>query len=985
MIRNKARLVAQGHTQEEGINYDEDFAPVARIDAIRLFLAYASFKGFVVYQMDVKSAFLYGKIKEEGCLNRSLKVKNRDGDVLLKTGYVMNGLSNWVKKYLCQEFKHTNGNLNDSSQDEDAEEVDVHMYRSVIGSLMYLTSSRPDIMFLVCACARYQVNLKVSHLHAVKRIFRYLKGQPKFGLWYQKDSPFDLVAYTDSDYAGASLDRKSTTGGCQFLGCRLISWQCKKQTMVANSTIKAKYVAASSCCGEVLWIQNQLFDYGDLQLEDAEGVDCLPNATIFEQLTLIGKTNRNDIELPHTSGPTTNVADEAANKEMAGNFERAATTTTSLDVEKDRGAKKPWGDTVAQPRVLYLETTKTTRAMEIDSLKRRVKKLEIRRRSRTHRLKRLYKIGLSARVEYSKDEGSLRRAGDKLEQERSKKHKMQDDKESKELKKCLEIIPDDANDVTIDAIPLSSKSLTIVDYKIYQEGKKSDFQIFRADGFKWKPTGRTFTIVGNSCPLTRITSTKVAPPKETTSQSVKTQKPMLKVYGKKPKNVKNVGLSNKAKILESMNANHSEPNHTWGSNATDIPSSSSLVMTGTVRFENDHIEMIIGYGDYQLGNVTISRVYYIEGLRLNLFFVGLFCDANLEVAFRKNTCFICNLEGVDLISKSCDTNLYTIFLHDMLRTSMICLLSKVSKTKSWLWHPRLSHLNFSTLNKLAKDGLARGIPRLKFQIDRLCSACALGKINKSSHQPKAEDTKQEKLYLLHMDSYGPMHVASINRKRDDWNHLFQPMFDEYFNPPTIVFSPVLVAAAPRAVDLADSYVSSSIDQDAPSIKKSNLDKDLQGKPVDATLYNGKAYQKALKWVKRIFRYPKGTINMGLCTSGSAQFLGDKLVSWYSKKQKSIAISSTEAEYITLSRSAIALCCNNVQHSRAKHIDVRYHFIKEQVENGIVELYFFRTEYQLTDIVTKPLPRETFNFLIEKIGMRSMSPEMLKSLVEETYE
>ncbi|GJR36578.1 putative ribonuclease H-like domain-containing protein [Tanacetum coccineum] len=147
-------------------------------------------------------------------------------------------------------------------KDEDGEEVDVYLYRSMIGSLMYLTSSRPDIMFAVCACARYQVNPKVSHLHAVKRIFRYLKGQPKLGLWYPKDSPFDLVAYTDSDYAGASLDRKSTTGGCQFLGCRLISWQCKKQTVVANSTTEAEYVAASSCCGQVLWIQNQLLDYG---------------------------------------------------------------------------------------------------------------------------------------------------------------------------------------------------------------------------------------------------------------------------------------------------------------------------------------------------------------------------------------------------------------------------------------------------------------------------------------------------------------------------------------------------------------------------------------------------------------------------------------------------------------------------------------------------------------------------------------------------
>ncbi|GJZ30975.1 retrovirus-related pol polyprotein from transposon TNT 1-94 [Tanacetum coccineum] len=140
---------------------------------------------------------------------------------------------------------------------------------------------------------------------------------------------------------------------------------------------------------------------------------------------------------------------------------------------------------------------------------------------------------------------------------------------------------------------------------------------------------------------------------------------------------------------------------------------------GTVRFGNDQIARIMGYGDYQLGNVIISRVYYVEGLGHNLFSVGQFCDADLEVAFRKNTCFIRNLEGVDLLSGSRDTNLYTISLDDMLKSSPICLLSKASKTKSWLWHRRLSHLNFGTLNKLAKDGLARGIPRLKFQKDHL--------------------------------------------------------------------------------------------------------------------------------------------------------------------------------------------------------------------------------------------------------------------------
>ncbi|KAJ9546810.1 hypothetical protein OSB04_019353 [Centaurea solstitialis] len=146
--------------------------------------------------------------------------------------------------------------------DAEGEEVDVHHYRSMIGSLMYLTASRPDIMFAVCVCARYQVRPKEIHLQAVKRIFRYLKGQPRLGLWYPKDSSFDLVAYTDSDYGGANLDRKSTSGGCQFLGSRLVSWQCKKQTTVSQSTTEAEYIAASSCCSQVLWIQNQMIDYG---------------------------------------------------------------------------------------------------------------------------------------------------------------------------------------------------------------------------------------------------------------------------------------------------------------------------------------------------------------------------------------------------------------------------------------------------------------------------------------------------------------------------------------------------------------------------------------------------------------------------------------------------------------------------------------------------------------------------------------------------
>ncbi|GJT54479.1 putative ribonuclease H-like domain-containing protein [Tanacetum coccineum] len=569
VVRNKARLVAQGYTQEEGIDYDEIFAPVARIEAIRLFFAYSSFMGFIMYQMDVKSAFLYGTIEEEvawyetlstyllekgfrrGTIDKTLFIKKDKGDILLVHVYVDDIIFRFTKKSLCVEFDaqeipnefyggftfflglqvkqkddrifisqdkyvadilkkldfvtvktastpiETNKALLKDEEAEDVDvhlySVDVHLYRLMIGSLMYLTASRPDIMFAVCACARFQVTPKVLHLHAVKRIFRYLKGQPKLGLWYPRDSPFDLEAFSDSDYAGASLDRKSTIG--------------------------AEYVAAANCCGQVLWIQNQMLDYGFNFMNtkihiDNESTICIVKNPVFHSKT---------------------------------------------------------------------------------------KHIEIRH------------------------------------------HFIRDSYE----KRLIQVI------------------------KIHTDHNVADL-------------------------LTK---------------------------------------------------------------AFDVSSDEFGVKTGGCK---------------------------VNAARQDLVLLG---------------------ENAD-------------------------------------------------------------------------------------------------------------HAGCQDTRRS--------------------------------------------------------------------------------------------------TSGSAQFLGDKLVSWSSKKQKSIAISSTEAEYIALSgccsqilwmhsqltdygfqfnkiplycdkKSAIALCCNNVQHSRAKHIDIRYHFIKEQVENGIVELYFVRTEYQLADIFTKPFPRERFNFLIDKLGMKSMSPEMLKRLAEERDE
>ncbi|GJT58954.1 retrovirus-related pol polyprotein from transposon TNT 1-94 [Tanacetum coccineum] len=641
---------------------------------------------------------------------------------------------------------------------------------------------------------------------------------------------------------------------------------------------------------------------------------------------------------------------------------------------------------------------------------------------------------------------------------------------------------------------------------------------------EWKPTGKVITAT-NKVPLREPIPLEV-----TTQESVVT-----KVYTKRPKVVQIVLWYLDFGCSKHMTGDRSQ--------LTNFVHK----FLGNVKFGNDQIAKIMGYGDYQIGNITISRVYYVE-------------------------------EGVDLLSGSRETNLYTLSIGDMMASSPICLLSKASKTKSWLWHRRLSHLNF---------------------------ACAMGKSKKQSHKPKSEDTNQEKLYLLYIDLCGPMRVASVNGKkylllivddysrltwgkfltskdealdfiikflkmiqvrlnatvriirtdnetefvnqtlrdyyeqvgishetsvartrqqngvvkrrnrtlveaartmlifaqaplflwakavatacifigsapkkkayhiynrrtrkiietisvnfdelakmaseqlgsgpelqsmtpatsssglvpnpipqqpcipppRNDWDHLFQPMFDEYFNPSTIVVFPVPIPAAPRAVDLADSPVSSLIDQDAsstrlqisqslrgiflnkskyafeiiekyglltsdsvdtPMVEKNNLDEDLQGKPVDATLYRGMIGSLMYLTSNR----PDLIYAVCLCAR------------WSSKKQKSTVISSTKAEYIALSgccaqilwmrsqltdygfqfnkiplycdnKSEIALCCNNVQHSRAKHINVRYHFTKEQVENVIVELYFVQTEYQLADIITKPFSKRKIQFL-----------------------
>ncbi|GJT15231.1 retrovirus-related pol polyprotein from transposon TNT 1-94 [Tanacetum coccineum] len=247
-------------------------------------------------------------------------------------------------------------------------------------------------------------------------------------------------------------------------------------------------------------------------------------------------------------------------------------------------------------------------------------------------------------------------------------------------------------------------------------------------GYQWRPTGRKFTL-GEQCPLTRINISKVVH--------------VIQI------------------VLWYLDLGYSK--HMTGDRSRLRNFVKKFI--GTVRFGNDHFSAIMGHGNYVIGNNVISRVYYVEGLGHNLLSVGQFCNSDLEVAFRKHTCFIRDLDGVNLIKGSHGTNLYTIYVEDMMRSSPICLLSKASKNKSWLWHRRLNHLNFDTINDVARKDLVRGLHRLKFEKDHLCSTCQLGKSRKATYQPKTINTIREVLHILHIDLCGPLKVQGINGKK----------------------------------------------------------------------------------------------------------------------------------------------------------------------------------------------------------------------------
>nr|GEU70241.1 retrovirus-related Pol polyprotein from transposon TNT 1-94 [Tanacetum cinerariifolium] len=592
---------------------------------------------------------------------------------------------------------------------------------------------------------------------------------------------------------------------------------------------------------------------------------------------------------------------------------------------------------------------------------------------------------------------------------------------------------------------------------------------------------------------------------------------------------------------------------------------------GTVRFGNDRFAAILGYGDLVQGNITINRVYYVEGLNHNLFSVGQFCDADLEVAFRKSTCFVRDLSGNDLLTGNRGSDLYTISLQQSTSSTPLCLMAKASPTQAWLWHRRLSHLNFDYINLLSKKDIVIGLPKLNYIKDQLCSSCKLSKAKRSSFKSKAIPSSKGRLNLLHMDLCGPMRVASINgytwtlflqegikhhtstARTPEQNGIVErqnrtlveaartmlsasilPLFfwaeaiatacytqnrsiiisthdktayhiindrkpsikhlhifcctcyitrdgknldkmkekgdlcilvgystqskgyrvynkrtilivesihirfdeikevSETFvandtsglvpqrqkvsdydnpNPPTMTIQPTSAPSTPTYVHAEENNDDQAEEdhlpddeftnpfcapvQEVAESSSHNIDADLSGNPIDQTKYRSKIgslmyltssrpdiVQAGSSFGLTAFSNVDhaGCIDSCKSTPGGIQFLGDNYVD--EDTTSSLWLQHNKIPLYCDSQSAIAISCNPVQHSRTKHIHTRYHFIKEQFENSIIELYFVRTEYQLPDMFTKSLPGDRFKYLIKRIGIRCLTPAELEVLANE---
>ncbi|GKA32785.1 retrovirus-related pol polyprotein from transposon TNT 1-94 [Tanacetum coccineum] len=455
---------------------------------------------------------------------------------------------------------------------------------------------------------------------------------------------------------------------------------------------------------------------------------------------------------------------------------------------------------------------------------------------------------------------------------------------------------------------------------------------------------------------------------------------------------------------------------------------------GTVRFRNDHFGAIMGYGCYVIGDSVIFR----------------------------HSCYVLDTDGVELIKGSRGSNLYTISVEDMIKSSPIFLLSRASKNKSWLWHCRLNHLNFGTIDDLARKDLVRGLPRLKFEKDHLCSACQLRKSKKHSHTPKPENTNLEVLNTLHMDLCKPISVPVNSAGTPSSTTIDQDAPSLSHSPSSLALqSPSLQQGIAAESTIMEDNPFAPVDHDPfvnvfapePSFEASSSGDVIEPKNFKSAITEDCWFQATqdeihefdrlqvwelvpqpdcviiivLKWIYKVKldEYSDVLKNKArLVAKGYRQEEGIDFEEYFSPVARieaiRIFIANAASKNMTIYQMDVKttflngelkeevysaghqrnkralrsqpqrlntlhvwmLCSDTLdEHSQSKHIDIRHHFNREQVEKGMVKLYFVMTDYQLADIFTKALPRERFKFLLPRLGMKSMTPKTLKRLQE----
>nr|GEV61749.1 retrovirus-related Pol polyprotein from transposon TNT 1-94 [Tanacetum cinerariifolium] len=941
-------MVAQGHRQEEGIDYDEVFAPVARIEAIRIFLAFASYMGFIVYQMDVKSAFLYGKVDEKvyvsqplGFIDPKFLKKKDQKDIMQEQVYMDDIIFGSTKKSWCDEFEALIKNRFQMSsmceltfflglqvklrgdgifisqdkyvaeilnkfdfmsvktvntlietkkplvKDAEAADVDAHLYRSMIGFLMYLTASRPNIM--------------------------YLKGQLKLGLWYPRESAFPLEAYSDSDYAGENLDRKSTIGGCQFLGRRLITWQCKKKTIVATSTTKVEYVAAANCCGQVLWIQNQMQKVSIVRStisivkqtvrEDKKAkIGLYIEEGNFNKLDdLVGEGANYVVNKERSTNKIKVLNAKSKGVSTAGETLSTATLVVSTDAKMDmRKFFKCW---------FYHHTTNdhqftmSNRHQELASPKANGFCKELASPKQTTLGKDLLNPLMADSLPKTIWLSMYHVIEIKHWQFQSKRllSLQVKDKENHRDNEFADNVPNALFDGNTFVNPFATPSTSVVESSSSQYVDLSNMHTFYEPypyEYQWtkdRPLEQEGIDFKESfAPVARMEAIRI-----------------FLAYA-----------AHKSFIMFQMDVKTA---FLHGMLKEDV-----YVCQPEGFIDANHPSHVYKLKKALYGLKQAPRAWYDElstFLLQNHFFKGTI-DPTLFIRHFDNDILVVHVYVDDIIFSS--TNLrYTQLFFDLMK----------------------SRFEMSMMREMTFF--------LGLQVNR---------------SPRGIFINQSNYVLEILKKYGMDTCDCVGTLMEIKDKL------DLDKNRTLVD-----ATKYRSMIDALMYLMSS---------KSDI--------IHATclcaLYQGKPTEKHLKEVKRIFRYPWGTVNMGLwytrdsgfeltgfsdddyaeckntskSTFGEAQFLDTVNRLWLSLQQNPIYCDS---------KSAIAISCNPVQHLRIKHITVRYHFIKEHVEKGTIELYFVKTDYQLDDLFTKALSLDRFNYLVCRLGMRSLSPQELERLAK----